>query len=874
MIRFYILLFLCLLTGYNTLAKQVNPERAQKVAAEFLRLHGNKLKSISADQLQYVPIKLPGEARFPGLKSNRMEDPQLVYLFRNTDAGFVLVAGDDLAMPILAYAENSMIDANNLPVNFLKWVEEYKKQIRYLRSLPELKSTTPDDVWKRLEQGLPLATESVQAVNPLMKTTWNQAPYYNQLCPQEFWFSEKAVTGCVATAMAQIMKYHNYPEKGAGIYTYYHSNNSVTYGNLTANFGATTYDWANMPNALSATSTSKQINAVATLMLHCGIGVSMDYSPESSGAWVTEEKSQEETCAESALKDFFMYDKSTVKGVQREGKTTAQWINLIKAELDASRPVLFAGVGDGGGHAFVADGYDNNNFFHMNWGWGGVADGYYSVDAFNPGSLGTGAGSGGYNSYQRVVIGIKPPGTSAKEDMYLYSKITVPTIYQLNEFRIDLQIYNKGNDFNGELGAAMFDQSGEFVQFINTFSLSGSPLLKEKVYNVWFESDGLAVYPGNYLIGIYYRTTGGNWIALPEYPNGGFSNFVKVEVLSPFGDSYLKLYDSIRVQPDPLITGQAISLTTKIGNWASTTYNGELGAGLFNLQGDVVQTIEIFDGSGLQGGKYKEFTFSNSSVEAEPGSYLLGLVHFPQGTDDQEVIAPYSTYVNPVRVNVTLPPLGPDSFEPNDDPASASQFSIEFEDDYSGFYTIGTGIHTDTDQDYFMLNLPGGYHYTILTRVHDSYSNELDEEFTGDMIWAHSNNGEWSEMYDDEMTEPYVLYNGGKVYFGVLPYFEGQTGSYSLMIEIERTLATENEAAKSSKQLMVFPNPAKDKLWVNSPDLIESYSLYNQMGEKVVDTTVNEANFIITLEKLPNGVYFLKMKTNRELITKKIVIHE
>ncbi|MBN2807722.1 MAG: thiol protease/hemagglutinin PrtT [Prolixibacteraceae bacterium] len=874
MTRILILILLLLFAGSFSYAKQVEPERAQKVAAEFLRLHVSELKSIGIDQLKPVRMKFPNEDRFQTMKSTQVNETQLVYLFKNNDQGFVLVAGDDQAVPVLGYSATSILDENDLPVNLLKWVEEYKKQIRYLRTLPELKSAEPLDAWKRLEQGLPLAKASAQAVSPLLTTTWNQAPYYNELCPQEYWFSEKAVTGCVATAMAQVMKYHNYPQKGAGIHTYYHSNNSVTYGNLTANFGATTYDWANMPNALSANSSSKQINAVATLMLHCGVGVDMDYSPESSGAWVLEEDADNGPCAEYALKEFFAYDKNSVKGIAREGKTKAQWITLLKEELDTRRPILFAGVGDGGGHAFVADGYDNNDFFHMNWGWGGVADGYYSVDAFNPGSLGTGAGSGGYNSYQQVVIGIKPPGTTSSEEMYLYSDITVPSIYQLSEFRIDLKIYNLGSDFYGELGAAIFDGAGEFVEFIETFSLADSPLLKGKLYNIWFDSEGLSVYPGMYYIGIYYKPIGGNWIALPEIPDGGVSNFVEVEVLSPFGDSDLKLYDSIRIQPNPIITGQAVSLSTKIANWATTTYNGEFGAGLFNLQGDVVQTIEIIDGSGLQGGYYNTYTFSNAAIDAEPGSYLLGLVHFPQGTDDQEVIAPYSTYVNPVRVNVTLPPLGPDNFESNDEISTAYQFDVTFEDDYSGFYTIGTSIHSEVDQDYYLLNLPGGYHYTILARVHDKGNSELEEAFTGDMIWAHSIDGEWSEMYDDEMTTPYVLYNGGKVYFGVIPYFEGQTGSYSLMIEIVRTLSTGEQTVVHSDDFRVFPNPAKDQLKVKAPEIVTSYSLYNQLGEKVCETLVDELNFTIPLDTYHQGVYYLKLKTANELITKKIVIHE
>jgi hypothetical protein len=761
------------------------------------------------------------------------------------------------------------LDENNLPVNMLKWVGEYKRQIRFIREQTALKSTRANSDWMMLENGGNLEKVSSTAVSPLMTTTWSQSPYYNDLCPQASLFSEKAVTGCVATAMAQVMKYHNYPKQGRGIHTYYHSKNTVTYGNLSANFGATTYDWSNMPDALSASSSATNINAVATLMLHCGIGVDMNYGPGGSGAYVIEDKSYGSSCSEYALKEFFGYDESTVRGVEREGMTTNEWIILLKNELDANRPILFAGFGGDSGHAFVADGYDNNNYFHMNWGWGGIADGYFHFDAFEPSDLGTGAGYGTYNDNQCVVIGIQPPDTEIESDLRLFSPITVPEIYQFNEFRIELKIANFGDqNFYGELVAALFDEDGDFVEFIETFTVDDAGLESGYWYDTFFDSEGISAYPGNYYIGIYSKSKGENWVSIAD---GDYQNFIVANVLSPFENTEITIFDSIKVNPDPLIVGEPLRIDTKIANYGSTDYSGEFGAGLFFPDGELAQQIDIFDVS-IDGGYYSSIWYDNNSVDVEPGSYIVGLVHYPANSDEQIVIAP-GDFLNPVRVNVTLPPIGPDGFENNDDPGNASLFNVEFEDNYSGFYTVETNLHNEADEDYYMMELPQGYSYTISARVHDSYSSEIDEEFTLDVIWAHSDNGEWSQMYDDEMDAPYVLQNGGEVYFGVIPYFEGNTGTYSLSVEIQREVNTSVHLI-ADEDFKVFPNPATDRVEVTVDQVVTNYHLYDQMGRMVLSGFVNRKNFSIDLSSFQQGIYHLSLicDTNRKY--KKIIINE
>ncbi|MBK8339451.1 MAG: C10 family peptidase [Flavobacteriales bacterium] len=345
--------------------------------------------------------------------------------------GFVVVAGDDAVKPILAYSTELPFPSATMPMHVAKWFEGYRSEIRDAvingaQAVPEVAQS-----WQELVAGTLTSRTGERAVNPLMTTLWDQQPHVNALCPGG------SVTGCVATAMAQVMKYHNHPAQGSG----FHSYNEAQYGTLSANFGATTYDWGAMPNVVSSPNT-----AVATLMYHCGVGVDMDYSPQVSGAWMIESHSPGTNHnSEYALKNYFGYDPS-MQGVPRANYSDAQWIGMLKADLDASRPVLYAGFGSGGGHCFVTDGYDNNDFFHFNWGWGGQANGYFEVNALNPGSTGTGGGTGGYNSGQEAIFGITPGGGGGNPtfDMRLYNFVTPSssTIYYGQGFNITTNILN------------------------------------------------------------------------------------------------------------------------------------------------------------------------------------------------------------------------------------------------------------------------------------------------------------------------------------------------------------------------------------------------------------------------------------------------
>lgn len=322
-------------------------------------------------------------------------------LTRNPEPGFVIVAADDRVQPILGYSIQSEAPAT-LPAHVAAFLQSYDMEIAYYRENGITATEEITALWNSLIEGTYTPTATT-AVPPMLTTTWDQSPRYNNLCPDSAGIH--AVTGCAATATAQIMKYWNWPPTGVGSHSYMENN----FGYQSADFGATTYEWENMPNALNYNSNPTQVNAVATLMYHVGVAIEMDYGINGSGAYV-HSYGYPMACSQEALPTYFRY-KNTLYSLFKAYTSDDDWINAITADIDAGRPVLETGYGDGGGHAFVIDGYDNNGLFHMNWGWSGYYDGYYAQNALNPGGGGTGGNtSQSYNDGKGILLGIEPDG--------------------------------------------------------------------------------------------------------------------------------------------------------------------------------------------------------------------------------------------------------------------------------------------------------------------------------------------------------------------------------------------------------------------------------------------------------------------------------
>ena len=315
-----------------------------------------------------------------------------LYVFTAAEGtGYVLVAGDDLMPAILGYSDSGVFRADAIPENMQAWLDEYAAQVRYLQSHPEAKLNASTNIGSKAGNVYPLLGE----------IKWNQGNPYNLLAPTYSDGTMQCATGCVATAMAQIMRYHKYPEKGTGSYSYTAPVNkdSSDMRTFSVDFSKSTYDWGNMLPAYSGSETDTQKNAVAKLMYDCGVSVNMIYGSSSSA--VTQRVI---TC----MAGYFGYDKGA-RWYKRQAYTLSQWTAMIDAELLAARPVLYSGnTPAGGGHAFVLDGSNASGYYHFNWGWGGSSNGYFVMTDLSPKMQGTGSSEGGYNLKQGIAVGIQP----------------------------------------------------------------------------------------------------------------------------------------------------------------------------------------------------------------------------------------------------------------------------------------------------------------------------------------------------------------------------------------------------------------------------------------------------------------------------------
>ena len=376
--RFTLVLALVTMMVVPVFAERVTSETARKVASSFLNNNGAK-----SNQL----VDLSKAAGFPNL-----------YIFSGEE-GFVVMSADDCVKPILGYSLTGKFVAEDMPENVNSWLQGYNDEIQYAIENGVKSTAKGKQVWNDLIQGKAGAFRTTAVVEALVKTTWDQHTPYNNLCPYDSDDNKKTLTGCVATAMAQIMNYWKFPSQGLGSHSYIPSNHPK-HGVQFANFGATTYDWNNMLNSYSGSSYSDtQANAVATLMYHCGVSVDMDYDySQTQTSHIGSSASTYNVMY--ALENYFNYA-PCMHYESKVSHSEEEWITMLKQELDNKRPLQYRGSKTtGGGHSFVCDGYDNRNYFHFNWGWSGFYNGFYSVETL--------CSEAAYTKDQEAIFGIQP----------------------------------------------------------------------------------------------------------------------------------------------------------------------------------------------------------------------------------------------------------------------------------------------------------------------------------------------------------------------------------------------------------------------------------------------------------------------------------
>lgn len=874
--RFWIGIF-CLLNPILLFSKPVSEQKAKQIGLHFLM--SQPYFSSANTILLKTAYTATSKATFLEKNAN---SKVFYYIFElEQQPGFVIVAADDVVEPILGYSYESHFPKGEPVAQVAKWLEDYRTQIRLAIEHSDYEAKQANEGWKMYEKANPfnIAGGRISTVNPLCAAKWDQGNFYNALCPFDAQSNQRTVTGCVATAMAIIMKKWNAPAQGQGFYSYNHQR----YGTLSAQFGSTQYNWSAMPNVVNS-----QNNAVATLMYHCGVSVEMDYGVAATGgssAYIINAASPIVHCSEHALKTYFGY-KTSMQGLRRVNFTQTNWINRLKTELDAGRPVLYAGFGSGGGHAFVCDGYDNNNFFHFNWGWSGQFDGFFNINALNPDGVGTGGGTGGFNSGHQALVGIEPiqqgggggtPAPGAFNIQILKPlQLSANIIGYNNPFSVTTNVINAGaNTFNGDFTLAIFDNQNNLVEVLDTISVSGMQQNFQFINDVTFSSTGsLSMLPGNYVMALFYRPVGGNWVIVADAP--GIQNLATISVVN---NNPIRLGAAVNISSGNSITqGSSFTVTTRVNNSSGTNFSGLIDVSFFDLDGKYTNVYADISGINLAPGATSgNLTFNFQNLPLQPGTYLLVVFH-KRNTGDYELTGTGS-FQNPIRVTVQSAAINPDAYEPNNTVATARSFNLNFSNNQADVYTFGSNLHVGNDVDHYRITIPGGATHTCLARLHDSYNSGNGASYTVDALFSYSlNNGQtWSDSYDDIMPGTFTAPGGSSVIFKVAPFFSGHTGTYQLDISVSSSGAIQVKDLLLANEIMIYPNPANDQIFIKQGKYAlqtESVEILDITGRSIskIDCKPSEQDILVSLPALKAGIYQIKVNAGKSFTIKKLIV--
>lgn len=506
-----LLFFLSLLLSGGALsAREVTAEQARQTATRFWQ-STPKTRGEAAPSWQLVRDSESAATRSSGAAP-------AYYVFDNTAGpGFVIVAGDDVAMPVLGYSFDSEFPSGTLPPNLQAWLDGLRETVNKARAAG----------WKA-ESHVTQAWASTRGSTPVVKletALWNQDDPYNRLCPT--YQGSPTYTGCTTTALTIVMHYHQWPERGTGSLPSY---TTKSYGIPVPGFAlGHAYDWANMKPKYAYTYqgnasdyeytytafTETEATAVATLMRDCAVMLQSDFGPDGTGAYTSD--------IPNRLIDHMGYDRQT-RWLYRPNYSTAEWNRIMQDELNNDRPIIYSGYNAQAGHAFVLDGYTNDNYYSVNWGWGGYCNGYFLLTALDPEGQGIG-GSDHYNNDQIAVVGMQPDaGNSAYEELRFveytdpetgrtYKGITVEGNIAQGE---TIQIYaglicNYGNlPFSGEMKVAVTDQDNRIIRDIYTQQIRD--LGVNYGYNVYCSLNiNFTLRPGYRIRTLYRNDTATEW---------------------------------------------------------------------------------------------------------------------------------------------------------------------------------------------------------------------------------------------------------------------------------------------------------------------------------------------------------------------------
>ena len=762
-----------------------------------------------------------------------------VYVFNRTGGGFYVLSGSDNAPAILGYSDNGTIDPATMPPAFKDWLEIYGK-----------------DIYNGEKNKCPVIfaplDPNMKSVAPIIKTKWNQDAPYNSMCPDLFGY--KTYTGCVATAMAQVMKSHEWPLQGSGSNKYEWQEGDT----LSLDFSKIKFDWANMLDSYSGEYTQKQADAVATLMYAAGVSSDMNYTTKGSGttSWK----------AGRAFINNFGYDKS-LQYLMRDYYHLPEWTKMVYGELDSGRAVYYSGSNAEIGHAFILDGYDSSTgFFHVNWGWGGSSDGYYSMITLDPGSSqGIGGSTEGYYGSQGAMIGLKKAESTGEFKTLWYSTGDFATSKSVVE-RDSTSVVTFFSGSSAQ-GIYNFGFSSSNIDF--GVKLQASP---DSIVYVWSDvyrnlnvdpyygyrqptiSSTLFPATGVYKMTPVYRSNGEIYeMRMPINRCQAVSvecsettlKFKQIPMEYNIKGSEVKL-------EAPYYAGKTIKGTAKLQNLGEE-YFGWI-YGVFIRNGSIVSAI-AFNYVDLLKDENLEISFKNKFSTSLSGDYTFAL-SLPDGTLISE----------PFAINVSPLPAG----EP-----TISLKSYAFPENKGG--------NGDADDPYLLLTSPlqatasincsaGVFAYPLAFSIYN-----LDQSLAG---YIHG-----EDVLIDKGETKTVNYSGdisskvnlGELYFGTFDYVKG---NYLYRISRYQFIYLKFVGRQSGIEEVSLGNTdpfgfkiERDFISITSTDGVKSVEIYNLSGIRVLNEYFTDKPLSVDMStsSLQAGQYIVRVNTSDKCFTRKMI---
>ena len=788
------------------------------------------------------------------------------YVFNAGDKGFVIFSSDDSYSPIIGYSNENAFDPDNMAPaleDYLNGINDYRMQ----RGVANADFDVARD-WESLrEYGHMVSRFDGKGADYLVTTKWNQNYPYNYCCPvAETGPGGHVYAGCVATAAAQVMRYWSYPLHGTGSHTYIPEDNPQ-YGPLTANFGTTTYDWDNMPNQISASSPVAELEAVGTLIYHCGVAVDMNYRPTGSGA--------QTTLLCTVMPQYFSYTNNMVN-YYRDSYTKDAYLNMIFKAIDKGWPMVHRG----GGHAYVLDGYDADGLVHFNWGWSGSNDGFYDIDGHN------------YTDGQSVIYNYVP--SSIYSSTPNYPTNVVATAGANNDLSVTVSWKNPTKTLTNQ----------------NLSSISSIVVMRNNV--VVYTEDN--VTPGaemsfvdnnvpcfdSYTYRIYAMVNG--QIGESAYsspvnigPTCQWSFVVSSQNIQGWRNAHIDIYNAAGTLFKTVTTNSstvsAVNVAMPLGSvqmvWVpsgeTSSFNITLNVkdsqnnSVFNFNGNIMDMQEGVFYSGANGCGNTAPTESPSDLYANKDGDNIVLSW--TGVSSKDGYG-YNVYRDGMLVKLSNtnewvdenPSLGGHCYQ-------VCYLGLGGQSEFSNEACGAAGEGCDTGSDLWyevQANMK-----PLITWEHPEAGNP-----SGYFIYRKiGDDGDYTQAKivagnKKEFKETKTLEDGTWYYYKVIPYYQTNECMSSPIKALHGNeyfvkyyYSLDAVGENTTQEVSVYPNPTNGNLKIEGT-MLSNVIVYNLVGQKVYEENISGDEYVIDMKRFGSGIYMIRIQSANGLTTKKITVIE